>query len=50
MKVVLNNLPGKSLVLDLAPTDTFGELQAHTLQRGDHFRYKGKKINQKIML
>jgi hypothetical protein len=50
MKAVLNNLPDKSLVLDMSSTATYGKLQACTLQRGDcflyyqHFKYKSKEV------
>jgi hypothetical protein len=50
MKVILKSLSGKSLVVDVSPTDTFVDLQAHTLQKAgcllnlQHFKYKGREI------
>ncbi|KDR07210.1 hypothetical protein L798_03420 [Zootermopsis nevadensis] len=50
MKVMLKSLSGKSLVVDVSPTDTFMDLQARTLQKTGclldlhHFKYKGKEI------
>jgi hypothetical protein len=50
MKVVLNSLSGKSLSLDVLPTDTFVDLQARTLQKAgflldlQHFKFRDWKI------
>jgi hypothetical protein len=50
MKVMLRSSSGKSLVLDVSPTDTFVDLQARTLRETgclldlQHFKYKGKEI------
>jgi hypothetical protein len=50
MKVMLKSLSGKSLLVDVSPTDTFADLQVRTLQKTGcllnlhHFKYKGKEI------
>jgi hypothetical protein len=50
MKVLLNSLSGKSLSLDVLPSDTFEDLQARFCQKTgylldlQHFKFKDWKI------